>query len=109
MTKGEYLKDIIPYEKWLEGHKKYVKEQLDKMRPWFNTDTFIKDHLDLATKQVLESLLADADCNYNCEFGELENYLARWLCIPYEKVVEYRTQKFWDEINKKHDLKGDTI
>jgi len=100
MTKADYVKTIVPYEKWLEGHVEYVQKQINSMRPWFDVDKFINDHIHLATEQVLKSLLADVDENYNSSLGELENYLARWLCIPYEEVVEYRTQKFWDEIKE---------
>ena len=58
---------------------------------------FIEDHKHIANEEVLKCHLADAYEENNYELGELENYLARHLLIPYKDVVEYRTQRFWDE------------
>lgn len=98
MTKEEYLKDIISHEEWLVQHKKYVQKALDKLKPYFEVDRFIEDYKEYANKQVIECILADSYENNNYDLGELENNIARILCIPYADVVEYRTKAFWDAI-----------
>ncbi len=98
MTKVEYLKDIVPYEKWLEGHMKYLHNALGAMRPYFDADKFVEDYKNIANENVIKSILADSFENNNCDLGEMENTISRLLCIPYRDVVKYRTDKFWAEI-----------
>ena len=100
MTKEEYLKGIIPHDEWLKGHAKYVKNALIEMRKCFYVDRFINDYLEKADRNITECILADAFMNNNMELGELEDYIARLLCVPYEDIVEYRTEEFWDEIRE---------
>lgn len=100
MTKEEYLQGVMPHEEWLKIHYKYVDESLDLLRPYFEVDRFINDYLGRASMLVIRNILADTYHNNNYELGELENNLARLLCIPYEDVVEYRTERFWDEIKE---------
>lgn len=98
MTKEEFLKNISSHEEWLVSHNKYVENALTGFKPYFEVDRFIEDHKKLANEDVIKCHLADAYENNNYELGELEDYLARHFLIPYEDVVQYRTQKFWDEI-----------
>ncbi len=100
MTKADYLKDVMPHDKWLRKHKEYVANALKKMQEYFDCEGFIKSHEDRACREVIESILADSFENNNYQLGELESALARMLCIPYKEVAEYRTNKFWEEIDE---------
>ena len=98
MTKADFLKDIKSHEEWLKGHTKYVSEALAEMRPYFDVDRFIADTQGMANRTVVENILADTQMNFNYDLGEVENNLARLFSMPYEKIVEYRTEQFWKEI-----------
>ena len=98
MTRTEYLDNVIPHDMWLKEHKEYVKKALEEMRIWFDVDLFISDNKKLASRPVIENILADTYMNYNFDYGEYENNLARLFNLPYETVVSYRTEQFWEDI-----------
>ncbi len=101
MTKEEFLSDILSHDKWLKEHKLYVKEALKGLRPYFEVERFLDNYKTVASRYVLETILADAFMDNNYELGELENKLARLLCVPFADIVEYRTDLFWNEIKNK--------
>ncbi len=98
MTKEEYLSEIIPYEAWMDAHEEYVETAFCEMKEYFRADDFVRDYKSRASEEILKSILTDSWENFNCELGEFENNITRLTCIPYEDVVEYRTEKFWKEI-----------
>lgn len=100
MTKQEYLKGITPHEEWLKSHNKYIDETIKEMKDYFDVDRFIEDNMELASAVVILNILADAFNNNNYQLGELEDDIARFFSLPYENVVEYRTEKFWEEIKE---------
>lgn len=96
LTKKEYF-DAIPYETWLIKHKKYIDNALKQLQPYFNYEQFVSDYSNKVSELVIKSILADAIYDNNNDESELENYIARMFCIPYKKVLSYRTEKFWKE------------
>ncbi len=98
MTKKEYLSDVIPYDVWICSHEEYVKKALCSMKAYFRVDDFVRNYKTCASETILKNILADSWENFNYQLGEFENNVARLISIPYEDVVEYRTDKFWEEI-----------
>ena len=98
MTKEEYLSEVIPYDAWIYGHEEYVKEVLCSMREYFRVDDFVRNYKTRASETILKNILADSWENFNGQLGEFENNVARLTSIPYEDIIEYRTEKFWKEI-----------
>lgn len=98
MTKEEYIADAMPFGMWSVNHAKYVENALTGLREYFDVERFVEDHKDKACKDVIECILADAYENNNCSLYELENDIGRLLYISFEEIVDYRTEKFWEEI-----------
>ena len=98
MTKEEYLSTIIPYDTWIHDHEKYVKRAFCDMKDYFRADDFVSNYKARASETILRNILADSWENFNGQLGEFENNVARLTCIPYEDIVEYRTEKFWKEV-----------
>ena len=99
MTKEEYLKNITPHEVWSKWHDEIISKAIKEMKPYFDADRFIAEKNRLASESVLKNILAEAFLENNSQcLGEMENYISRMLSLPYEEVVEYRTELFWQEI-----------
>ena len=107
MSKEEFIKkyhtDDIEHDKWLLKHEAYLNECMDEIRPYFDCDSFVKDHTHIANELVIKKVLAEADNDNNFEYGEFEDYIATFLCIPLSEMTKYRTEKFWKEIESVED------
>ena len=106
MTKEEYLKEYLTdtnYNTWLLKHKAYLNECMEEIRPWFDCDSFIKDHTHIANEMVIKKVLSEAFYDNNYERGEFEEHISVFLCIPLSEIAKYRTEQFWKETENAED------
>lgn len=106
MTKEEYLKEYLTdtnYNTWLLKHEAYLNECMEEIRPWFDCDSFIKDHTHIANEMVIKKVLSEAFYDNNYENGEFEEHISVFLCIPLSKIAKYRTEQFWKETENAED------
>ena len=90
----KFMSEKLDYKTWYEGHVEYINKELADIHKHFNVSKYIADFGGRADQDVLLSLLVMAFNEYNVLYGERDDFLARMLCVPIERIFACESKEY---------------